>query len=215
MAKLQSVPPGHLLAGASGDDPSKRPKSEWRRSQDPTTIVTRIVVETIVIALMVVAVVDLVLPVTRNRSEHDDRSADGNDLEKCDGVLFGHSNASVGGGISWEIPGVQAETGRELHEIPHRRVDELGAGRCGHIDIGIRNHRPVLTVDDPPVDAGNVIQILVGDLKCSGRRQVTGPPGTNRRLHDGSIVVEEISLLLGEIELHGVLGQGAMRQARQ
>jgi hypothetical protein len=116
----------------------------------------------------------------------------------------------VGGRIPGEIPGVHAYTGCELHEIPHGRVDKLGADGGGHIHIGIRNHRPVPTVYDPSVDTGNVIQIFVGDLKSSGRCQVTGTPGTYLRVHDRTIVVKKISLLLGEIELHGVLGQSAL-----
>jgi hypothetical protein len=102
---------------------------------------------------------------------------------------------------------MHAYAGRELHEIPHGRIDKSGAGRRGHIHIGIHNHCPVPAVNDPSVDTGNVVQILVGDLKRSSRRQVTGAPGTNRGLHDSSIVVKQISFLLGEIELYGVLGE--------
>jgi hypothetical protein len=42
------------------------PKSEWCGCQDPPPIVARIVVKLIVITLIIIAVVDLVLPIPRN-----------------------------------------------------------------------------------------------------------------------------------------------------
>ena len=107
---------------------------------------------------------------------------------------------------------MHADTRCELHKVAHRGIDKPRAGRCGHIHIGVRDYRPFPTVNYPAINAGNVIEILVRDMKCSGRSQVTRAPRTNRGLHDAAVVVEEVGFLLREIELHGVLGKGYSRQ---
>ena len=103
---------------------------------------------------------------------------------------------------------MHADSRRELHKVAHRRIDKPGAGRCGHIHVGVRDHRPFPTVNDSAINTGNVIEILVCDVKRSGRSQVTRAAGGNRRLHDAAVVVKEVGFLLREIELHGVLGEG-------
>ena len=183
------------------------PKSERCRSQGPSPIVTRIVVKLIVIALILVAVVDLILPVPRNRSEHDHRSSDGDSPVKSYCVLLRHPHATVRGGITREISCVHANTRGKLHKIPHGRIDELGAGRGWHVHISIRHHGPTAAVNDSSVDTGDVVQVLVGDMKRSCRRQVTGAAGADLGLDDCSVVIKKIGLLLREIELHGILGE--------
>ena len=107
---------------------------------------------------------------------------------------------------------MQADSRCELHKVAHRSIDKPRAGRCGHIHIGVRDHRPFPVVNYPAINTGNVIEILVRDVKRSGRSQVTRAPGTNRRLHDAALVVKEVGLLLREVKLHGVLGEGCSRQ---
>ncbi len=107
---------------------------------------------------------------------------------------------------------MHANTRGELHEIPHGRIDELGAGRGWHVHISIRHHGPASAVNDSTVDTGDVVEVLVGDLKRSCRRQVTGAAGADRGLYDRSIVVKKIRLLLREIELHGILGESDPRK---
>ena len=107
---------------------------------------------------------------------------------------------------------MQADSRRELHKVAHRRIDKPGTGRCRHIDVGVHYHRPFPTVNYPPINAGNVIEIFVGDAKRSGRSQVTRASGGNRRLHDAAVVVKEVGFLLCEVELHGVLSEGHSRQ---
>ncbi len=75
---------------------------------------------------------------------------------------------------------MQADSRCELHKIAHRSIDKPRAGRCGHIHIGVRDHRPFPAVNYPAINTGNVIEILVRDVKRSGRSQVTRAPGTNR-----------------------------------
>ena len=101
---------------------------------------------------------------------------------------------------------MHADSRCELHEVSHRRIDEPGADRNGHIYIGISHDRPIPAIDDPAVDAGNVVQIFVRDSEGTGRRQVPGTAGTDWGLHERPIVIKEISLLFGQVELHGVLG---------
>jgi hypothetical protein len=61
------------------------------------------------------------------------------------------------GGITREITCMHANTRGELHEIPHGRIDKLGADRGWHVHIGIRNHGPAPAVNDPSVDTGDVV----------------------------------------------------------
>ena len=85
---------------------------------------------------------------------------------------------------------MHANTRGELHEIPHRRVDELGAGRSWHVHISVRHHCPASPVNDSSVDTGNVVQVLVGDMKRSCRRQVTWAAGADLAIPatDGFVV---------------------------
>jgi hypothetical protein len=46
-------------------------------------------------------------------------------------------------------------------------------------------------------------------------RQVTGAAGADLGHHDRSIVIKQVSFLLGEIELHRVLGDGNRGKARK
>ena len=101
---------------------------------------------------------------------------------------------------------MHANTRGELHEIPHRRIDKLRVNWGWHVHIGVRNYGPTPAVNDPPVDTGDVVQVLVCDMKRPRWRQVTGAAGADLGHHDRSIVIEQISFLLGEIELHRVLG---------
>jgi len=94
---------------------------------------------------------------------------------------------------------MHANTRGELHEIPHRRIDKLSADRSWHVHIGISNHRPASTVNDPPIDTGDVVKVLVCNMKRSCWCQVTGTAGTDLGGHNRSIVIKEISFLLGEI----------------
>ena len=182
---------------------SEGPESERSWGYDASLIVVaRIVVKAIVIALIVVTVIDLVLAITGYRPKNGDRRAYGKGLEEGDSVFFRHSHASVGRRIAWEISCVHADSGCEFHEIVHGGIDKTGAGRCGHINVGVHHHSPIRTVNDFAVDAGNVIEVLVSDLKRSGRSQVTGASGTDRRLHHGAFVVKEVGFLFCQIELN-------------
>jgi hypothetical protein len=107
---------------------------------------------------------------------------------------------------------MHANTRGELHEIPHGRIDKLGAGRGWHIHISIRHHGATSAVNDSTVDTGDVVQVLVGDMKRSCRRQVTGAAGADRGFYDRSVVIQKIGLLLREIELHGILGDSDPRK---
>ena len=107
---------------------------------------------------------------------------------------------------------MHADSWRELHKIAHRRIDKPRSGRGRHIHIRIRDYRPFPAINNSAINTGNVIKVLVRDVKCSARSQVTGAPGANRRLHDAAVVVKEVGFLLREIELHGVLGKGHARQ---
>jgi hypothetical protein len=89
----------------------------------------------------------------------------------------------------------------------HERPDNPGDIRGWHVHISIRHHSPDSAINDSSIDTGDVIQILVGDMKRSCRRQMTGAAGANLGFHDCSVVAKKISLLLREIQLHGVLGK--------
>ena len=100
---------------------------------------------------------------------------------------------------------MQPDSRCELHKIVHRRTDELGPGRRWHVDISIRNHRPISAIHNPSVYAGNVIQVLIGDAKSSRRCQMPRAAGADFGLHDRAVVVQQISFLLRQIEFDGIL----------
>ena len=107
---------------------------------------------------------------------------------------------------------MQADSRCELHEVAHRSIDKPRAGRCGHVHIGVRDDRPFPPVNYSAINTGNMIEVLVRNVKSSDRSQMTRAPRANRRLHDAAVVVKEVGFLLREVELHGVLGEGCSRQ---
>src|SRR5258708_26491836 len=98
-----------------------------------------------------------------------------------------------------------AYSGSEWHELAHGHIHDSGHRRNDHIDICVRNHGPTATIDNLPVNTGCMIQIFVGDSIGSGGSKMSIAPGTNRRFHDRSSVIEQIGLLISEIDLHRVL----------
>src|SRR5262245_9333919 len=101
----------------------------------------------------------------------------------------------------------------KLHEIAHGRIDEPSPCRCRHVDVGIQDHGSTRAVNNAAVDAGDMVQILVGDTKGSSRREVAWSSGRDGRLHDCSIMVQEVNLLFCKIELDRVLSVQRTPQA--
>lgn len=157
--------------------------------------------------IVISVVVGLILTSARRRAEDGYGSANGNSLEKCYGLFLRHPDASMRSRITGQVACVEPYAGSKLHEITHWRIDESSPNRPGHVDIRIQDDGSARAINDAAIDAGDMLQILIGDTKGSGRCQVAGSSRRDWRFHDGAVVVQQINLLLREIELDRVLSQ--------
>src|SRR5262249_58336932 len=114
---------------------------------------------------IVIVFVGLILAGARRRAKDGYGSADGNSLEKCYGLLLRHSDAPMRGRVAGQVACVEPYTGSKLHKITHRCINESSPNRPRHVDIRIQNDGSTRAINDAAIDAGDMLQILVGDTK--------------------------------------------------